>query len=408
MKTQLEWKTEKRKVKDLIPLDKNPRKITKQAMAKLKDRITKRGMHDVIKVDTAGVVLSGNMRTQALTELGITEVEVMYPDRPLTPEERDAIVLESNKNDGTWDQAMLPEFGQEVLLEAGFETVEVDLLMHDDEDEEDPFNTDKSLESIKEPTTKKGNMFQLGDNFLLCGDSTSEEDVKKLMGGVRADMVFCDPPFNVNYESKKQGKIMNDFMEEEKFIEFCTQFVARMKESTKSGAPYYICSGYSSYPAFLYALRINQFIFSTAIIWVKNQSSFGFADYKHKQEMILKTSAPKPTKTKKSEPLLYGWNNGSHYFPEMKYESDVWEISRVAGNTMQHPTQKPIALINRAVKNSSKRGDVVLDLFAGSGSTLISAMKTGRRAYLMELDPKFCDVIINRWEALTGERAKKL
>lgn len=405
---QITWTTERRKVSALVPLDKNPRKITKAAMEKLKDRIQKRGFHDVIKVDLKGVVLSGNMRTQALTQLGIEEVDVLVPSRALTMEERDSIVLESNKNDGEWDTSMLPEFGQEVLIEAGFESMEVDLILKDDEDEEDPFDTDKAVAAASKPKSQNGMRWQLGEHMLMCGDSTSPEDVKALMGGVKADMVFMDPPYNMNYVSHDKGGIMNDNMDEEKFILFCEKFIALMKESTKLGGSFYICSGFQSYVPFLYALRSNGVHFAGPIIWVKNSLGMGMNDYRHKHEMIVKAKNEKATKKTKSLTILYGWNNGRHYFADTREEADVWSISRVAGQSMQHPTQKPIALINRAIKNSSKRGDVILDLFGGSGATMVAAAKTGRRAYLMELDPKYCDVIIKRWEALTGERAVKL
>ncbi len=408
MTTPLIWKYEKRKVKDIVPLEKNPRKISKANMEKLKDRILKRGMHDIIKINTKGVALSGNMRTQALTQLKIDEVGVLIPNRELTKEEEGAIILESNKNDGEWDQTMLPEYGTDVLIEAGFETMEVDRLMHDDEDEEDPFDSDRVLDGIKTPKTKKGDMFQLGDNYLLCGDSTLEADVNKLMGGVKADLVFTDPPYNMNYVNHEKGGILNDNMEESKFIEFCEEFMKRFKESTKIGGVFYICSGFQSYTPFLYAMRAAGIHFAGPIIWVKNSLGMGMNDYRHKHEMIVKAKNEKPTKKTKALTILYGWNGGKHYFIDTHEEADVWNVSRVGGNVMQHPTQKPIALINRAIKNSSKRGDVILDLFAGSGSTMVAAMKTGRRAYCMELDPKFCDVIISRYESLSGDKAKKI
>ena len=368
MKTQIQWTVEKRKVKDLIPLEKNPRKITKVALEKLKDRITKRGMHDVLKLDEKGVVLSGNMRTQALTQLGIEEVDVMIPNRDLTKEERDAVILESNRNDGTWAYDMLPDFGQDSLIEAGFETVEVDQLMHDDEDEEDPFDGEKSLKDAKKPTAKIGDMYQIGDHVIMCGDSTKKEDVQKLMGGVKADMVFQDIPYNMNYVSHDKGGIMNDNMAEEDFIVFCEQLMACTKEATKTGGVMYICSGFQSYVPLLYAMRANGIHFAGPIIWVKNSLGMGMNDYRHKHEMIVKAKNDKPSKkAAKALTILYGWNGGKHYFSDTREEADVWTISRVASNSMVHATQKPIALINRALKNSSKRGDVILDLFLGGG-----------------------------------------
>lgn len=404
----LTWKAEKRKVKDLKPLDKNPRKITKAAVEKMKDRISKRGFHDVVKLDTNDVVLSGNVRTEALTALGITEVNVLVPSRELTEAERKAIVLESNRHDGEWDLSLLPEYGADVLIEAGFETTEVDTLMHDDEDDEDEFDTDQASAAIKRPVAKQGDLYRLGDHMLLCGDSTSAEDVKKLMGGVKADMVFSDPPYNMNYVSHDKGGILNDNMDEEKFVTFCEAFIARFKEASKSGAAFYICSGYQSYMPFVYAMKTNGINFAGPIIWVKNSLGMGMNDYRHKHEMVIKAKNEKVSKRKKAQAILYGWNGGRHYFADTREEADVWEVKRVGTGTMQHPTQKPIALINRAIKNSSKRGGVILDLFAGSGATMVAAHKTGRKAYLMELDPKYADVIVKRWEALTGERAEKI
>lgn len=397
------WKAERRKVKDLKHFEKNPRKITPAAMSKLKERIQKRGFHDVVKVDTDNVVLSGNMRTEALLQLDIKEVNVLVPDRKLTAQEREAVVLESNRNDGTWDETMLPQFDTEVLLDVGFDSVEVDAFKETDEDEEDKFDVDKAVEAIKKPISKQGDVWQLGESRLMCGDSTKGVDLHTLMGGEKADMVFTDPPYNMNIEGK-QGKILNDNMPEEKFIEFSVAFLERMKESTKSGAPFYICSGYSSYIPFVYAMQEVGLTFANPIVWVKNSLGMGMNDYRHQHELVLKAN----NKKKRAQPILYGWNGGKHYFRDVHDEGDVWQINKHATNNMVHPTQKPLALINRAIKNSSKRGGSVLDLFGGSGATLVAAFKTGRRAYLMELDPKYCDVIRARWEALTGEKAEKL
>jgi DNA modification methylase len=361
-----------------------------------------------IIVDTKGVILSGNMRSEALKQLGIEEVDVKVPNRELTEDERRAIVLESNRNDGTWDTELLPEFGQDVLVEAGFESMEIDTLMEEDVDEDDPFDADAVADQIKTPKAQLGDLYELGAHRLICGDSTSPEAVSALMGGVKADMVFSDPPFNMHYVSKDKGGILNDNMSEEKFVEFCEKFMARFKEFTKVGGVFYICSGYQSYMPFVYAMKVNGINFAGPIIWVKNSLGMGMNDYRHKHEMIIKAKKEAEPKRKKAQPILYGWNGGKHYFADTREEADVWNIGRRATNTMVHPTQKPLALINRALKNSSKIGESVLDLFGGSGSTLISAHKMGRKAYLCELDPKYVDAIIARYEALTHEKVRKL
>jgi DNA modification methylase len=402
--SNIEWKVEKRKVADLKPFPGNPRKISKEGMNKLMDRIKKRGFHDVIKIDTDNTVLSGNMRREALLNLGIEEVDVKVPLKALKTAERDAVMLESNRNDGEWESSLLGQFEQETLLEVGFQSSEVDTMKAGEEDEEDPFDAEKVVENIKKPTTKVGDMFRLGEHVLLCGDSTNQEDVAKLMGGVQADMVFTDPPYNMNYVSKDKGAILNDNMSSESFVEFCEAFIARMKENLKTGGVFYICSGYNSFVPFRYALEINGVKFASSIIWVKNSLGMGMNDFRHKHELILKASKVSEPKKKKAETLLYGWNNGKHYFSGGHDEADVWDVKRRASNTMVHPTQKPIALINKAIKFSTRHGEVILDLFGGSGSTLIAAEKTGRRAFLCELDPKYVMAIIERWCSLTGNK----
>ncbi len=410
----LNWIAGRKNIGELIALEKNPRKVTKNALEKVKDRLRKRGFHDVLKLDTKNIILSGNVRTQAMLSLAAEDperfdvVNVLTPSRELTPEERDTIILESNRHDGEWETDLLADFDEHALLEAGFASLEVDALLKEEEDDEDAFDVEKAITTQGEPKAKRGDLYQLGDHVLMCGDSTSKEDVEKLMGGVQADMVFTDPPYNMNYVSHEKGGILNDNMEEDKFVDFATAFIARMREATRAGAAYYICSGFSSYAPFAYALRVNEFRTSSVIVWVKNTLGMGMNDYRHKHEIVVKTKAPeKKTRAKKAEPIHYGWKEGAHYFPEIRNEADVWEVDKRGTNTMSHPTQKPIALINRAIKNSSKRGEVVLDLFGGSGSTLVAAQKTGRRSYVMELDPKYVDAIVKRWEALTGTKAKK-
>lgn len=242
------------------------------------------------------------------------------------------------------------------------------------------------------------------EHRLLAGDATKKEDRERLMGAKKADMVFVDPPFNVNYKGMKFDNIKGDNQTEEDFIKFSEDFIARLSESTKPGGAFYICSGYSSFSIFLWALRKNGFQFSTPIIWVKNNTSLGWGDYRHKNEMIIKTKNP----TKKAEPILYGWKEGAHYFIESRFEADVWEVKRRASNTMVHPTQKPLELVGRAIRNSSKRGEIVLDTFLGGGSSLISAHKEGRRCYGMELDLRHVETILSRFFALTGIQGVKV
>jgi len=263
---------------------------------------------------------------------------------------------------------------------------------------------DKEYEDIKKPESKVGDVYILGDHRIMCGDSTKQEDVIKLMNDNLADMIFTDPPFNMDYKSQTKGGILNDHLPEEIFVQFALDFIERMKESIKHGGAFYICSGYNSYIPFVYALKQNGLEVQDTIVWVKNMLGLGMNDYRHKHEIILKAKKNK----KKGQPIIYGWNGGKHYFAETHSEADVWEVSKRATNTMVHPTQKPLELISRAIRNSSKRDQVVLDLFIGGGSTLMSCEKEGRKCYGMELDAKYVDICIKRWEKFTGKKAELL
>jgi DNA modification methylase len=172
-----------------------------------------------------------------------------------------------------------------------------------------------------------------------------------------------------------------------------------MKEALRPGGTFYICSGYGSYIPFVYAMEMAGLEFANPIVWVKNSLGMGMNDYRHKHEMLIKAKKG----IKKGQPILYGWNEGKHYFKEVREEADVWEIKRRATNILVHPTQKPLELVGRAIRNSSKRDEIVLDLFGGSGSTLISAEKEGRKCYMMEIDNKYVSVILDRWMNLTGK-----
>jgi DNA modification methylase len=388
-------------LKILTPHPKNPKDHDIEA---IKDSIKHNGNLDPIEIDEKNVILSGHGRWQAMIELGIFEDKVIRYSG-LTEEQKEDYILRSNTTTmsrGFFDEK-LKLFDSDVLSNAGFKSSDIDRIFKNEQDYEDDFNGEDEYDKIKETKTKEKQIFQLGKHRLMCGDSTNEEDVKLLMDNQKADMIFSDPPYNVNYHGRKHGGIKNDNMSDEDFIDFTIKFIKQMSLAVKKGGVFYICSGFSSYPIFRYAIESTNLFFSGLIIWVKNNASLGWNDYRHKHELILKV---KNNIRKKAECILYGWNGGKHFFSGDKFESDVWEINRRAGNTMVHPTQKPLAMVNKAIKNSSLRGGAVLDLFGGSGSTLISCEKLDRQAYIMELDPIYCDVIISRWEKMTNQKAK--
>jgi len=396
-------------VKKLLPNEYNPKSMTKDEHDKIVESLEGFGMVEPIVVNKAkgreNIIIGGHQRWQIHRELGIEKIPVVFVDIPDISDEQE-LCLSLTRKTGHIDWDKLANISEDILKNSGFDEKDIDTMLSTAYGQEDKAPDDLAPELPEVPKTKLGQLFQLGNHRLLCGDSTSQDDCGKLMAGIKADIVFTDPPYNVNYKGTKFDVIMNDNQTEEQFVKFTLEFMARIKENLRTGGVYYICSGYSSYPIFLYAIKTVDMLFSNPIIWVKNNTSMGWNDYRYKHEMILTGKSRK--REIKATPILYGWNKGRHYFKETRYEADVWEMKRKAGSGMVHPTQKPIGIINRALGNSSKANENVLDLFAGSGSTVISAEMMRRNCFAMELDPKFCDVIIERWENFTGNKAVKL
>lgn len=410
------------KIKDLKRADYNPRIMPDSEMAALKTSIKTFGFVEPIvvnsNVERHGVLIGGHQRLSALESIiasgtvpgGIVEsdekgqylVPASFVD--LSLEDEKLLNLALNKIKGKWDEEKLAGIiialkEDQHIPASGFREDEIsrilDQTLEDDKDEEEP------IDDTKEPRSKLGEIYELGPHRLICGDSTDPEIYRTLLGKEKADMVFTDPPYNVNYHSRGEKlkgeeleKIKNDNMTPEEFKAFIDGAFAAMFMHAKDGGSFYICSGWSSYPQFLQSMLSNGFRHSGVIIWVKNVASMGWNDYRYKHEWIAKATKPDP---KTAESIIYGWKVGTHmFFGDGEY--DVWEMPRKATARYLHPTEKPDWLAMRALRNSTKRNDIVLDPFAGSGSTMMAAQKTGRRAYMIELDPKFCDVIRDRWE----------
>jgi len=255
---------------------------------------------------------------------------------------------------------------------------------------EDDFNLTEALSEIEEPITKKKDIWRLGRHRLMCGNSTSKENVNKLMNKRQANLILTDPPYNVDYEggTKDRLKIENDNMNETEFYNMLVDSFKNMYEFTKPGASFYIFHADTEGLNFRNALKTVGFKLAQCLVWVKNKFVIGRQDYQWRHE-----------------PILYGWKEGScHYFIDDRTQSTVLEFDKPTRNA-EHPTMKPVDLLVYLIKNSSKENDIVLDLFGGSGSTLIAAEQINRTCYTMELDPRYCDVIVKRWETLTGQKA---
>lgn len=390
------------------PWSKNPKIVKKADYERLKAQIKLLTNYKPLIVYKDGqkyVVLGGNARLRALRELGHKEIEISIV-KPKNEGQKLEYALSDNDRVGEYDDQALAEMLYKDKDQIKVEIFKIDVarpvpienILTQFGPSIDATLEDKVPDPEAEAKTKLGDIFDIGKHRLVCGDAIKPWPYEALLEGKKVDLVFTDPPYNVAYEGQKYAPIMNDDLTEEGFIRFVEAFMERISDATKKGGVFYICSGYSSYPAFVWGIKKAGMVFSSPIIWVKNTTSMGWEDYKKKHEMLLKGKRP----ANKAQPILYGWNGGRHYFLEARMEADVWEMSRRASTTMLHPTQKPLGLIQRAIKNSSRPGETVLDIFAGSGSTGIAAEREGRISRMIELDPVYCDVIIRRFEAMGG------
>ena len=384
-------------VETLVPYARNPRNNT-AAIDAVKASIAEFGFRQPIVVDEKLVVIVGHTRLEAAKQLGLKTVPVHVAEG-LTPAQAKAYRIMDNRSheNAEWDDELLRlEFGDLRLDDfdlalTGFVSEELDKLLGAEEIEglTDP---DEAPAVPEVPVSKLGDLWILGDHRVLCGDSTVMTDVEKLMGGQLADMSFCDAPYNVDYgnsaKDKMRGKdrrILNDALGEG-FYQFLYDACVNLLMVTKGAC--YLSMSSSELDTLQRAFKAAGGKWSTFIIWAKNTFTLGRADYQRQYE-----------------PILYGWKDGSqHYWCGARDQGDVWFVDKPRVNDL-HPTMKPVELVERAITNSSKSRDIVLDLFGGSGTTLIAAERTGRSARLMELDPKYVDVIVQRWQDYTGNKA---
>jgi len=390
------------KVSELIPYVNNSRKHDDAQVAQIAASIKEFGWTNPILVDGDKGIIAGHGRLMAARKLGMTEVPVIEL-KDLTPTQKKAYIIADNRlalNAG-WDNQLLTIELNELLENKfsldllGFNADELNALLNPVEIIEGLTDEDDVPEPPPEPITKLGDVWILGNHRLMCGDSTSIDDGEKLMNGMLADLVFTDPPYNFAYSGRganNLGTIKNDDMSEEDFEQFCRDVFATYSAIMKPLACIYVCHPDSaSAPKIAFEKTFaEQFKKSSTIIWMKQSAGMGWQDYRAQHE-----------------PILYGWKEGkgSHFNAGDRTKTSVWKIGRDAQSSYVHPTQKPVCLPEEAIMNSSKGSDCVVDLFGGSGSTLIACEKTGRHARSMELDPKYCDVIVKRWENFTGKQA---
>lgn len=372
----------------LIPYAKNARTHSDEQVAQIAGSIKEFGFNNPVLVDADNSVIAGHGRLMAARKLGLTEVPVVKLQH-LTESQRKAYVLADNRialNSG-WDTSMLTlelqDLKDEIDLSLlGFDADELDAMLNPIEETEGLTDEDAVPEVPVEPKTKLGDIYILGNHRLMCGDSTSIDSVEKLMDGDKADMVFTDPPYGVDYKG-----INND--SRDGLEDLLRGAFANYLAVSKSGASIYCFHSDRCADVFHTVFR-EYFHFSSMIIWAKNSLTLSQTDYQSQHE-----------------PCLYGWmNNGSHSWYSDRKQTSVWKFDKERFEG--HTTPKPVGLVEKAITNSSKGGDIIIDLFGGSGSTMIASEKIGRQARIMELDPKYCDVIVKRWEDFTGKKATLL
>jgi len=378
---------EKKNTKELLPADYNPRKDLKpgdKEYEKLKRSIEQFGyVEPVIWNQTTGRVVGGHQRLKVLIDMGMTEVDCVVVE--LSEEKEKALNVALNKISGEWDIPLLTDLLKDLdtngfdLSLTGFDLPDLNKMFGVPDTKEDDFDAEKALSEINEPKTKVGDVWLLGKHRLICGDSTSPEVIAKLMDSQMADLILTDPPYNVDYEGGTGLKIKNDKMQDEQFLHFLLEAFKRMHEFSKPGAAAYVFHADSEGYNFRNAFKSAGYTLRQCLIWVKNQLVMGRQDYQWKHE-----------------PILYGWKEGaSHAWYADRKQTTLVEFDRPQKNP-DHPTMKPVGLCGYFIKNSSKEGDIVLDSFGGSGSTLIACDQMNRICYTCELDPKYCDVIVKR------------
>ena len=390
-----QWPTAK-----LLPYARNARTHSEEQVAQIAASIAEFGFTNPILAGSDGIIVAGHGRLAAAQKLGLEIVPVVVLDH-LTPTQRRALVIADNRiaENAGWDDAMLRIELEALQLEGfdlditGFDADALaELIAGDEPDNEGQTDEDAVPEVSDTPISRPGDVWIMGKHRLLCGDATIVEDYDRLMQGDAADMVFTDPPYNVNYansaKDKLRGKdraILNDNLGDG-FYDFLLAALTPTVAHCSGGI--YVAMSSSELDVLQAAFRAAGGKWSTFIIWAKNTFTLGRADYQRQYE-----------------PILYGWPEGAtrHWCGD-RDQGDVWAIKKPQKNDL-HPTMKPVELVERAIRNSSRPGNVVLDPFGGSGTTLIAAEKAGRIARLIELDPKYVDVIVRRWEEFTGKQA---
>ncbi|MFH1235964.1 MAG: DNA modification methylase, partial [Parcubacteria group bacterium] len=421
--TSLIWHNERRRVNDLIPFERNPRQISDKQLEDLKRSIKKFNLVEIAAIDTDNRIISGHQRLRVLQLLGRGEerVDVRVPSRKLTQKEYEQYLLTSNSVTGDWDFTKLKSFDIGLLLNIGFDENDLSRIWDETlETENDGFEVEKELAKIKTPKTKLGDLYALGPHRLLAGDSTEPVVLKKLFGKDRASMVYSDPVYNIgvdyNHGIGGQGAYggnVNDRRSDDEYRMFIRKSMeCALTVSRDDAHLFYWCD--QTYIGMIQDLYRELGIANKRVcLWVKNgqNPTPGVAFSKCYEPCIYGTMG-KPYLAKGIQNLNEIMNKelstGNRLIDDILDQLDIWLIKRLSGEELEHATSKPPTLHEKAIRRCTRPGDIILDSFLGSGSTLIAGEQLKRRVYGCELEPIFCDLIIRRYEHLTHNKAKKL
>jgi len=414
---KLSWTTVQKRVNDLVPQEVNPRIITDKQMSDLKRSLKKFNLVEVPAVDTDGKILAGHQRIKALQLLGRGDelIDVRVPNRKLTKQEADEYLIASNKITADWDMELLKTFDLGTLEFAGFDDIELGHIFDADKSvDEEGFDVDEELKKIKKPTTKLGDIIVLGKHRVLCGDSTDKDNLKRLFGKERAAMIYSDPIYNIkiNYDSgisggKSYGGNVNDDRSFDEYREFIRKSIeAALTVSQKDLHVFYWCDqSMIEIPQSLY--RSFGILNRRVCLWLKNcQNPVPSVAFNKVYEPVVYGTRGKPylsDTTNLNEAMNKELGTGNNLLDEI---NDIWAVKRISAKDYEHATSKPPKLHEKAIKRCTNPKDIILDSFLGSGSTLIAGEMLGRKVYGCELEPQFCDLIIMRYEKLTGRKVK--
>jgi len=408
-----------KRVNDLVPQEVNPRKINDKQMSDLKKSLAKFNLVEIPAVDLDGKIIAGHQRMKALQLLGRGEelIDVRVPNRKLSEDEAKRYLIASNALGGDWDFEKLKSFDLDLLIDIGFDQVDLSHFWDKElEIKDEDFDVEAELKKIKTPKTKPGDLIYLGEHRLLCGDSTNPNNLKRLFGGDKASMIFSDPVYNIKLDYSKgiggkndYGGAVNDNRSYEEYKQFIKSSLLAALPNTKNDCHVFYWCDQTYIGLFQELYRELGIVNKRVCLWLKNSQN----------------PTPKIAFNKCYEPAVYGVkgkpyinsdiNNynevlnkelgtGNEMFEDVYDSLDIWLTKRISGKDYEHATSKPPKLYEKAIRRCTKPGDIILDSFSGSASTIIAGEQLKRKVYAMELEPVFCDLAIARYRKLTGRK----